>query len=182
MFKYIPTQAIKSVLIATTLVMSTFSTFANATLVNWTLQNVQFTDGSNVYNATGTFSYDADTDNYSNANVSFNGLTYTDPGFSSGQSLVLENASDRSQVQTLVLSFSNILTNAGGIEALSSMSFFTVRDQTSFPFRNVLSYNFVNGEVTSASTNVSAVPVPATAWLFGSGLLGLAGLRRKKQA
>lgn len=182
MFKYIPTQAIKSVLIAATLVMSTFSTFANATLVNWTLQNVQFTDGNNVYNATGTFSYDADTGNYSNANISFNGLTYTDSGFSFGQYLILENASDNSQAKTLALSFSNILTNAGGNEALSSDSYFSVRDQTSFPFRTVLSYNFLNGEVTNASTNVSAVPVPAAAWLFGSGLLGLAGLRRKKQA
>ncbi|MET0053134.1 MAG: VPLPA-CTERM sorting domain-containing protein [Candidatus Thiodiazotropha sp.] len=30
--------------------------------------------------------------------------------------------------------------------------------------------------------NVSAVPVPAAVWLFGSGLLGLVGLNRRKQA
>jgi hypothetical protein len=30
--------------------------------------------------------------------------------------------------------------------------------------------------------NVSAVPVPAAIWLFGSGLLGLVGLNRRKQA
>lgn len=35
------------------------------------------------------------------------------------------------------------------------------------------------GTVT-ASANPAAVPVPAAAWLFGSGLVGLAGLRRKK--
>ena len=29
-------------------------------------------------------------------------------------------------------------------------------------------------------TNASTVPVPAAAWLFGSALLGLAGLRKKK--
>ena len=33
----------------------------------------------------------------------------------------------------------------------------------------------------TAATAPSAVPVPAAAWLFGSGLVGLAGLRRKKQ-
>ncbi|HFD32315.1 MAG TPA: VPLPA-CTERM sorting domain-containing protein [Gammaproteobacteria bacterium] len=30
--------------------------------------------------------------------------------------------------------------------------------------------------------DVSAVPVPAAAWLFGSGLLGLVGAARRKRA
>jgi hypothetical protein len=29
--------------------------------------------------------------------------------------------------------------------------------------------------------SVSAVPIPATVWLFGSGLLGLAGVARRKR-
>lgn len=33
----------------------------------------------------------------------------------------------------------------------------------------------------SKARNVSAVPVPAAAWLFGSGIVSLAGLRRRKQ-
>ncbi|PCJ83805.1 MAG: hypothetical protein COA54_14955 [Thiotrichaceae bacterium] len=32
------------------------------------------------------------------------------------------------------------------------------------------------------SGDVSAVPVPAAAWLFGSGLLGLVGVARRKSA
>jgi hypothetical protein len=40
-----------------------------------------------------------------------------------------------------------------------------------------------NLDVTSMSfTSVSDVPVPAAIWLFGSGLLGLAGLARRKRA
>ncbi len=35
------------------------------------------------------------------------------------------------------------------------------------------------GQINTATP--SAVPVPAAAWLFGSGLLGLVGLRRRKQ-
>jgi len=31
-------------------------------------------------------------------------------------------------------------------------------------------------------TRVSAVPVPAAAWLFGSGLLALLGISRRKKA
>jgi hypothetical protein len=30
-------------------------------------------------------------------------------------------------------------------------------------------------------TNVAAVPVPAAAWLFGSGLLGLIGVARRRR-
>lgn len=41
--------------------------------------------------------------------------------------------------------------------------------------KNQSDYTFVNMDVTT-------VPVPAAAWLFGSGLLGLVGLRRKYQA
>jgi hypothetical protein len=33
-----------------------------------------------------------------------------------------------------------------------------------------------------ASVDVSAVPVPATVWLFGSGLLGLVGVARRRSA
>lgn len=38
---------------------------------------------------------------------------------------------------------------------------------------------FLEGELTL--TQVSEVPVPAAAWLFGSALIGLVGLKRKKQ-
>jgi len=43
------------------------------------------------------------------------------------------------------------------------------------------SFNFANGEkvATIELTNVSAVPVPAAAFLFAPALLGFLGLRRK---
>jgi hypothetical protein len=39
-----------------------------------------------------------------------------------------------------------------------------------------------DGTLTWNSAAVSAVPVPAAVWLFGSGLLGLAGVARRKQS
>lgn len=49
-----------------------------------------------------------------------------------------------------------------------------------FPGFNV---NFDIGSGNSLTvTQVSAVPVPAAVWLFGSGLIGLAGLARRKKA
>lgn len=38
-----------------------------------------------------------------------------------------------------------------------------------------------NASITM-SNNISAVPVPAAAWLFGSGLIGLVGMARRKKA
>jgi len=39
-----------------------------------------------------------------------------------------------------------------------------------------------DGTLTYGTAPVSAVPVPAAVWLFGSGLLGLVGVARRKQA
>ena len=38
----------------------------------------------------------------------------------------------------------------------------------------------IAGSGDCSSQSVSAVPVPAAAWLFGSGLIGIAGLARRK--
>ena len=37
------------------------------------------------------------------------------------------------------------------------------------------------GDPMARSGDVSAVPVPAAVWLFGSGLMGLLGLARRKR-
>lgn len=42
------------------------------------------------------------------------------------------------------------------------------------------SYGF-NGGITEITATTEPVPVPAAAWLLGSGLLGLAGIRRRRQ-
>ena len=39
----------------------------------------------------------------------------------------------------------------------------------------------IAGSGDCSSTGVSAVPVPAAAWLFGSGLIGLVGMARRQQ-
>lgn len=40
--------------------------------------------------------------------------------------------------------------------------------------------NLINPDFVTSSITVGAVPVPAAVWLFGTGLIGLAGLARRK--
>ena len=44
------------------------------------------------------------------------------------------------------------------------------------------STSFLEIDNVSVTADVSAVPVPAAVWLFGSGLLGLVGMARRKKA
>jgi hypothetical protein len=46
------------------------------------------------------------------------------------------------------------------------------------PFNGVKGYWHVEGEYVGSTV----VPIPAAAWLFGSGLLGLAGAMRRRKA
>lgn len=73
------------------------------------------------------------------------------------------------------LGFVDILASADDLSgplALSSALSFTLEDG---------GFNLISGFVDS-SGSASAVPVPASVWLFGSGLLGLVGIARRKLA
>ena len=45
-----------------------------------------------------------------------------------------------------------------------------------------LTFNVQAGSLSNVTNGVSAVPVPAAVWLFGSGLIGLIGVARRKKA
>lgn len=53
---------------------------------------------------------------------------------------------------------------------------------TAGPFTGVVAYFDIGSGNSMYVTSVSSVPVPAAMWLFGSGLLGLFGLARRKVA
>jgi hypothetical protein len=50
------------------------------------------------------------------------------------------------------------------------------------PLPNATFVSFAGDEPLMAAVDVKAVPVPAAVWLFGSGLLGLVGVARRKSA
>jgi hypothetical protein len=47
---------------------------------------------------------------------------------------------------------------------------------------HIAGFDYVDGVTSAKFAGSSVVPVPASVWLFGSGLLGLAGLARRKKA
>ena len=49
-------------------------------------------------------------------------------------------------------------------------------------FADLYALTYSIPEFTQDSVSVSTVPIPAAVWLFGSGLLGLVGMARRKKA
>ena len=155
---------------------------AQAAPITWTLEGVTFDDGTTLE---GGFDYDASTNTYSNvwmwaSDTPF--ITYSDtyPGL-----FVLENSfgpgtSTGFQAYTRYDSFpdhylhidlDSAMTDAGGVISVSNTSYL------------IESYSFSryeNRDVVSGA--ISAVPIPAAVWLYGSAIAGLGWMRRKKTA
>jgi len=70
-----------------------------------------------------------------------------------------------------------VLAITDGLNWFEPVSYFETA-----PGSNIFQITFSNGLVTSVDAVPTVIPVPAAAWLFGSGLvglLGMAGVRRK---
>ena len=98
------------------------------------------------------------------------------------------NTSFSGEFSGLVISSTQIFFNADvfGADGFADIPDNWTESQLAFP--NLLSDHFhvngiINYEITNATmtTEFSAVPIPATAWLFGSGLIGLIGIARRKK-
>jgi len=159
---------------------------ALAAPVTWTLDNVTFYPGGGPDGGTisGTFVYDATLDVYSDVALSISGFATDGPvEHGSGSANELNASMDLAHSPWLELTppdvylrFSSALTNAGGTVAIvpgvvgSSGSWI---EQC-----NSYTYDCFGSDIVSGT--VSAVPVPAAVWLFGSALAGLGWLRRKR--
>jgi hypothetical protein len=167
----------------TAIAVLVFGVSAQAAPVTWTLEGVAFDDGGT---ASGSFIYDADFDVYSSVNMTTTagddlaGDTYLYPNgvFVNQLSLIAtsQDVPDLTDVPALALFFSVGLTNAGGSVSLTSA---TSRESLC----GDVDCNVGLGEPFSRNViagTVSAIPVPAAVWLFGSALAGLGWMRRKQ--
>jgi hypothetical protein len=149
---------------------------ANAAPVTWTVDSLLFSDGGS---AQGSFTYDVNTNLYSAIDIT----TFESDGRGvAGYQQLVEGGDSDDQflnvvgpgaggLRGLALFFGSSLTNTGGTVAITAGDehFCDAYDcwPPSQPIRNVV------------SGAVSAVPIPAAAWLFGSALAGLGWFRRK---
>ena len=154
----------------------------NAAPVVWTLNDVTFEYGGT---AVGSFTFDADTGIYSEINIQTsngpqnpdNPIQGTSGFLGATHEYLLENttagenlrayAGNPSPLYALNLDWAGGLSNQGGSIELLTGAY-------SFEYSTVYGYR---REVTGGS--ISAVPVPAAVWLFGSALAGLGWFRRR---
>lgn len=148
----------------------------NAAPVEWTIDSLVFDDGGS---GSGSFTYDADTNFYSNIDIvttsgtSFGGAAYdvvNDFAPNSSDFLVAIIV-PFSGAPALQLGFATQLTNVGGVVTIDYAVESQCGDGCEIP---VSDYRSIS------SGQISAVPVPAAVWLFGSALAGLGWLRRKQ--
>jgi len=179
-------------LLAISLVLISSMT-ANAAPVTWVVSDAVYTDGRTL---TGQFDYDADTNTYSN--ISLQSSTKTLPWWEPGTGITPDdpttvnvtplyndihpwghpvtelilstnNYSENDYVVEFFLFFDTALTGAGGTRQLSASETFFGGCTGCDP----------GNQQQLISGQISAVPIPAAAWLFGSALAGLGWLRRK---
>jgi hypothetical protein len=155
----------------------TLSIGIHAAPVTWTFQDVVYADNSTTV---GSFTYDADLDGGAGVYTSLDFVTTcaspvcsgtVDPwSISLSTPLNLVVFGDDEAFESIGASFAwaSPLTNEGGTYFLDlNKSYIT--DGDSF-------FDVSTGSITT----VPNVPIPAAAWLFGSALLGLGALKRKK--
>jgi hypothetical protein len=157
-----------------------FTASAQAIPVVWTLADAVFDDGGI---ATGSFTYGADTEIYSDINIVttagnqqpiplYPGASYGDlntntiPG---GHILIYETGTVTDY--GLALYWQGGLSNAGGNIALE------IGNTSGHSYEIYLS-EFKQRFLTSGT--ISAIPIPGAVWLFGSALAGLGWLQRRK--
>jgi hypothetical protein len=178
---------------------------ALAVQLTWTFNNITFDDGGT---ASGTFEYDADTNTYSNFNISVAGgdTTFFPPfTYSPATSFLLDDpASDASRfsavtnetvivpifdgssfridrLRSFFISFDQPLTNAGGtINVLNAAGGLGGGEFSSFP-TNLPRFGRRSIEEGTVSAVVAPVPEPnSVVGLAGLAMLGLGKLTRKK--
>jgi len=152
--------------------------------VTWTVHDAVFNNGATM---TGQFDYDASTNTYSNISVqtstyvakdgdgyeiwnvdlnpSYDSLNVYSPTITPTIMPLYNGAVGGSYDAEFTVGFSGPLTNAGGTFALSGTELFSGYD--------IYQRSLISGYIT-------AVPVPAALWLFGSALAGLGWIRRQQ--
>ena len=169
----------KTFLLAT-VVSLVCSASVSAAPVTWTLNNVSHSNGT----ITGTFIYDADLDEYSDWSIYVTGAPLNDGPIESLSGTALHLSAwmapplfEGVTALEVYLEFDKALTNLGGTIDIVPGVFDPFWGPESGSYLNQCGGSGCGGSAILGGS-ISAVPVPAAAWLFGTALAGLAFLRR----
>jgi hypothetical protein len=168
------------------------SSVANSASITWVVDitlptdpDIDGTPDPSVGVITGSFVLDTDTLLISDVNVSAVGTAFAaasaslvdvygpyNSGARAFELLPVSPASDLTNVEDIYIKMDVPgLTIAGGVIDVTSVTTYLCLDSTCSDFDELYTSNLVSG-------TLSAIPVPAAVWLFGSALAGLGWLRR----
>ena len=155
---------------------------ASAANLDWTLNNVAFSDGGT---ATGSFKYDADTSTYRAFSISVQGGSVLTPfTYNNSNSFTQAGAFVDTDVRFekndfsryLTLEFFNALTNAGGTVPLVKGNL----GQASFECKQeICSSNTVTRNITTGTVTARPIPVPGA--VFGIIVAGGALIAKQRK-
>jgi PEP-CTERM motif-containing protein len=158
---------------------------AQAATLTWVLQNVMFADGGT---ATGSFGYDADTNNFSAINITTSvnaglGTTYGVPtGVGTSTLFDTVTAFPVTGESRLIFELAAAMTNLGGTIAINLFGIFLDVELlcTEPSCTTLTTHRFL----TQGAITASPVPLPAALPLFAAGLgaMGFMGWRKTKKA
>jgi len=152
-----------------------------AATITWNLNGVTFDDGGA---ASGSFGFDATASTFSNINVTTSGGSISGDSYSTIDPLtsfngifafLTDNFPGQTNETAVAFFLSGLMTDAGGSILLSVPmgGEFLCINEDPCSSNNITLRTFSGGSIT-------AVPVPAAVWLFGSALAMLGWIRRKK--
>lgn len=130
-----------------------------------------------------SFMYDSATPDIYTASASISGF-----GSYTGNSFVLDSKSDHylyfraPEINGITTDALHLFGNFLDLSPGSSGFGFDDRSYATATSYGHPHFDVVMNNASGSISGLSAVPVPAAVWLFGSGLLGLAGVARRKSA
>jgi hypothetical protein len=139
----------------------------------------------------GTYDYDSVGDVYSAVAVQATGeqflpnpshynAVWGDP-WSTNSQLDMYIVGDMNGLRATVMYLASAMTEtAGSVIAITELRTWLCEDSACDAFGSDVQY-FYDTDFNGTVSTPSAVPLPAAAWLFGSGLLGLIGVSRRKK-
>lgn len=164
---------------------------ANAAPVTWTLVNAVFEDGGT---ASGTFTYDADTNTYSAINIITTAGSIQSGAEHDIVAPMFAHASTRfgavpvpspglTGLTILAITWASPLTNAGGLVSILT-SDHASGEGLCLNFNCSVFYSYLGGsrQLISGYVTTGEVPLPAALPMFLAGLAGVGALRLKKRA